>query len=40
LEHPLQLLVDGANHGGLWRSPWLPRSVLPLAALRGLLRRS
>lgn len=36
LAHPLQLLVDGANHRGLWRSPWLPRSVLPMPALRGL----
>lgn len=33
--HPLQLLVDTANHGGLWRLPYLPRSVLPMAALLG-----
>lgn len=39
LAHPLDLLVDGANHGGLWRVPYLPRSVLPLAALVGLVRR-
>ena len=37
--HPLQLLVDGANHGGLWRVPYLPRSVLPFAALLGLVKR-
>jgi hypothetical protein len=39
LAHPLQLLVDGANHGGLWRVPYLPRSVLPFAALLGLMKR-
>ncbi|NTU84270.1 MAG: hypothetical protein HGA45_33720 [Chloroflexales bacterium] len=44
LAHPLELLMDGANHGGLWRLGYLPRSALPLAALigygRGILRRS
>jgi hypothetical protein len=39
LAHPLQLLVDGACHGGLWRVPYLPRSVLPFAALLGLMKR-
>ncbi|MGL6111240.1 MAG: hypothetical protein ACRC2B_14190 [Rubrivivax sp.] len=39
LAHPLQLLVQGANHGGLWRVPYLPRSVLPFAALLGLMKR-
>jgi hypothetical protein len=39
LVHPLQLLVEGANHGGLWRVPYLPRSVLPFAALLGLMKR-
>lgn len=39
LSHPLQLLVEGANHGGLWRVPYLPRSVLPFAALLGLMKR-
>jgi hypothetical protein len=39
LEHPLMLLAEGANHGGLWRVPYLPRSVLPFAAMLGLLRR-
>ncbi len=39
LAHPLQLLVEGANHGGLWRVPYLPRSVLPFAALLGLMSR-
>lgn len=40
LEHPLELLMRGANHGGMWRMPYLPRSVLPLAALVGLAKRS
>jgi hypothetical protein len=39
LAHPLQLLYDGANHGGLWRVPYRPRSVLPFAALLGMLKR-
>ncbi len=39
LQHPLQLLVEGANHGGLWRVPYLPRSVLPMAAMLGLFKR-
>lgn len=37
LSHPLDLITAGANHGGLWRVPYLPRSVLPLAALLGLV---
>ena len=39
LAHPLGLFVDQAAHGGLWRLPWEPRSVLPLAAIEGLVRR-
>ena len=39
LKHPLQLLTEGANHGGLWRVPYLPRSVLPFAALLGMMKR-
>ncbi len=39
LAHPLQLISDGANHGGLWRVPYLPRSVLPFAALLGMMKR-
>ncbi|MFG6467986.1 hypothetical protein [Roseateles sp. BYS87W] len=37
--HPLKLLVHTANHGGLWRLPYLPRSVLPMAALMGFFKR-
>jgi hypothetical protein len=36
--HPLKLLVHTANHGGLWRLPYLPRSVLPMAALLGFIK--
>jgi len=39
LTHPLDLFTDQAAHGGLWRLPWEPRSVLPLAAIEGLVRR-
>ena len=39
LSHPLGLFVDQAAHGGLWRLPWEPRSVLPLAAVEGMIRR-
>jgi hypothetical protein len=39
LHHPLELLMLGANHGGMWRLPYLPRSVLPLSALVGFTRR-
>ncbi len=39
LAHPIELLSQGANHGGLWRIPFSPRSVLGLAAVRGLVTR-
>ena len=35
LAHPLELLMHGAAHGGLWRIAHQPRSVLPLAAVLG-----
>ncbi|MFN3374681.1 MAG: hypothetical protein ACK44M_14085, partial [Chloroflexus sp.] len=38
LDHPLELLTAHANHGGLWRNGFLPRTALPLAALVGLVR--
>ncbi|MFI6871448.1 hypothetical protein [Nocardia sp. NPDC050406] len=34
-EHPEALLYADANHGGFWRQPFDPKSVLPLAALLG-----
>jgi hypothetical protein len=39
LRHPLEVLAQGANHGGLWRQPFAPRSVLNLAVLVGMMRR-
>jgi hypothetical protein len=36
--HPLEALTHQANHGGLWRVGYLPRSALPLAALMGLMK--
>ena len=40
LSHPLELLWSGANHGGLWRTPYAPRSVLGLAVVLGMVQRS
>ena len=37
LSHPLELFADGAIHGGMWRIGYRLRSVLEIAALRGLL---
>ncbi len=34
-EHPWQDEADGAAHGGLWRQPYAPRSVLGIAVLLG-----
>lgn len=34
--HPYSLFAAGAAHGGLWRNPHAPRSVLPMAVLLGL----
>jgi hypothetical protein len=39
LVHPMQLFIDGACHGGLWRSPYAARSVLGIAALAGMFER-
>lgn len=33
---PEALFSDGAAHGGLWRTPWAPRSALGVAAVLGL----
>jgi hypothetical protein len=38
LAHPVDLFVESAAHGGLWRNAFQPRSVLPLAAVLGLPR--
>ena len=36
VDHPDELFTQQAAHGGLWRMPYAPRSVLGLAAVRGL----
>jgi hypothetical protein len=36
--HPDDLFAHQAAHGGMWRLGYLPRSVLPLAALKGMPR--
>ncbi len=38
LAHPLALLTEAANHGGLWRMPFTARSALPFAVLLGAVR--
>lgn len=35
MQHPLELMMEGANHGGLWRVAYLARTALPFAALYG-----
>ena len=35
MDHPLELIMEGANHGGLWRVAYLARTALPFAALYG-----
>lgn len=36
LVNPMDLFTSGANHGGLWRAAYAPRSVLGIAALLGM----
>ena len=36
LANPMDLYVQAANHGGLWRAAYAPRSVLGVAALLGM----
>lgn len=40
LPHPMQLFVEGACHGGLWRSEYSARSVLGFAAVAGMFERN
>lgn len=35
MQHPLELMMEGANHGGLWRVAYLARTALPFAAIYG-----
>ncbi|MEB3754032.1 hypothetical protein [Acinetobacter sp. MD2(2019)] len=37
-EHPLELLMEGANHGGMWNAAYLVRSALPFSAVYGLVK--
>lgn len=39
LDHPYDLFVDGAAHGGMWTAAYAPRTVLPLAAALGVVKR-
>ena len=39
LPDPAELFRQGANHGGLWRTAYEPRSVLGLAVALGMLQR-
>ena len=36
LGNPMDLFVQGANHGGLWRTAYSPRSVLGVAVVLGM----
>jgi hypothetical protein len=40
LDHPYDLFINGAAHGGLLRMAHEPRSILPLAVLLGLVKTS
>ncbi len=40
LAHPMQLFIEGACHGGLWRSQYAARSVLGFAAVAGMFERN
>ncbi len=37
LDHPLELFINTANHGGLWRIAYTPRSVLVFSVFLGTL---
>jgi hypothetical protein len=39
LGHPMELCWQGANHGGLWRIAYAPRSVLGIAVVLGMVQR-
>ena len=39
LGESFDLFVDGALHGGMWRAPFAPRSVLGMAVAMGLVPR-
>ena len=39
LEHPYELFVQGAIHGGIWRLPYEARSILPIGLIGGYFKR-
>jgi hypothetical protein len=39
LDHPLDLFVDGANPGGMWRCAYEPNSIMAAATVSGLFER-
>ncbi|MDQ3940171.1 MAG: hypothetical protein M3238_02345 [Actinomycetota bacterium] len=39
LDHPYDLFVQGALHGGIWRLPYEARSILPLGLVIGAVKR-
>jgi hypothetical protein len=40
LDEPYHLFVEEAMHGGMWRAPYAPRSVLGMAAAMGMFERN
>jgi hypothetical protein len=40
MAHPYDVFIEGAIHGGIWRLPYQPRSILPIGLVGGLLKRS
>ena len=40
LDEEFDFLADGALHGGMWRAPFAPRSVLGVAVAMGMISRS
>jgi hypothetical protein len=39
LEEPMDLYANEAIHGGMWRAPYAPRSVLGFAVATGRFKR-
>ena len=39
LQHPLDLFVEGANPGGMWRCAYEPNTIMAAATVAGLFER-
>lgn len=39
LDHPFDLFIQGAVHGGIWTLPYEARSILPIGLIGGFLKR-